>query len=373
MGSAMGASNSAALRVCRVCSLRFSNGFVALALAMAIPSFCQAQVTGLGSAANYAILVNNGTGNGTAGDTNAAEIQLHSHAIVNIPGSHGNVGLVNGAGIQLLGTSGSTPYASMTIGGTLSYDSTAWSAPASTNPILLSVSGSPGNTFSAAGGQTGIAKSTSPPDVLTAAWAAAVNASTMNYALTPTQTLAAITGSSATISGSAGTNVISVPSINLSGGSDILTISGNASQFFLINVTASTGTALNVTSILLSGGVTASNVLFNFNPSLTTASVTFASGGTVNGTFLDTASGAAGSGVTLQGTTLNGELIVGGTDNTGGIQFSSSSSSTINMTPIMTESVVATPELPTISMASVALLLVLGGAGFRRVRRFRAA
>jgi len=341
--------------------LRFGSGFVALALAIATPSFCQAQVTGLGSAANYAILVDNGTGNGTAGDTNAQEIQLHSHAMVNIPGSNGNVGLVNGAGIQLLGTSGSTPYASMTIGGTLYYDSTAWSPPASTNPIILSVN--PGNTFTATGGQTGVAKSTSPPDALTAAWTAATNASTANASLASTP---GVTTSSSSINGSSVAGTVAV--VNLSSiNTTTLTITGNGTgnQFFLINVSGS----ISLTNVVLAGGVTANQVLFNDTGN---AGITLGAG-TVYGTFLDTSTNSSNPGITVNGTTLNGELIVGGTDNTGGIQFSSSSSSTINMTPIMTEAVVATPELPTISMASVALLLVLGGAGFRRVRRTRAA
>ncbi len=69
----------------------------------------------------------------------------------------------------------------------------------------------------------------------------------------------------------------------------------------------------------------------------------------------------------MQGT-LNGALIAGGTDNTGGISFGGNS--TINTDPF---SPTPTPEMPTIAMAAVACLLVLGGAGLRRVGRLRAA
>jgi hypothetical protein len=333
MRDAFGGLNGAAHRVCWMSGLRLSLGFVGLAFAMATPSLCQAQVTGLGSAANYGILVDNGG----PGSTNISELQIHSSQTLNVPGSGGNVGLVNGAGIALLGT---PPPGSMTMGGTLYYDGAVLS-----NPIYLPGGKSSAN-FSAAGGEVGTNET-----ALSAAWTSAKAASTADAALASNTTL---TGGN-TINGSAAVNVVSVSSINTT----TLTINGNASQVFVINVTGSAGSAL--TNVMLSGGVSANHVLFNITG---TGSITFNAGGTVNGTFLDTSSST--SGITLKGTTLNGELIVGGTDNTGGIQISGNS--TIN-----TASFSPVGELPTISMGSVALLLVLGAGVHRARRRTKAA
>jgi hypothetical protein len=233
-----------------------------LALAIATPSFCQAQVTGLGSAANYAVLVNNGGSSAT----NISEFQVHSGISLNVTGGNANVGLVNGAGIQLLG---SPPGGSMTIGGTLSYDGAVLS-----NPIYLP-GGNGSATFSAAGGKVGTQES-----ALSAAWTSAQTASSADRALASNTTL---TGGN-TINGSAAVNVVSVSSINTT----TLTINGNASQIFVINVTGSAASAL--TNVVLSG-VTANHVLFNITG---TGSFTFNSGGTVNGTFLDTSSSTGG-------------------------------------------------------------------------------
>jgi hypothetical protein len=333
MRNATGGLNSAAPRVCWMLGLRLSLGFVGLAFAMATPSLCQAQVTGLGSAANYGILVDNGG----ASSTNISELQIHSSQTLNVPGSGGNVGLVNGAGIQLLGTA---PPASMTIGGTLYYDGAVLS-----NPIYLP-GGPTSATFSAAGGEVGTNET-----ALSTAWNSAKAASAADAMLASNTT---ITGGN-TINGSAAVNVVSVPSINTT----TLTIDGNASQIFVINVTGSAGSAL--TNVALMGGVTANHVLFNITG---TGSITFNAGGTVNGTFLDTSSSTGG--ITLKGTTLNGELIAGGNSSTNAIQISGDS--TIN-----TAAFSPVGELPTISMGGVALLLVLGAGVHRARRRTKAA
>jgi hypothetical protein len=131
--------------------------------------------------------------------------------------------------------------------------------------------------------------------------AAAQNAATTAAGLAPTQTFGAITDGT-TISGNAGVNVISASSITLNNGN--LTLSGNASQTFIIdvagNITVNGGAN---SSILLSGGVNPNNVLFNVTGG---NNVTFTGGGTLNGTFLD----LTGS-ISVHDKTLNGALIGG--------------------------------------------------------------
>ncbi|MGH9642488.1 MAG: putative Ig domain-containing protein [Terriglobales bacterium] len=93
---------------------------------------------------------------------------------------------------------------------------------------------------------------------------AAVSVSNQAATLTPTQTSTDIT-SSTTITGNGGQNVISITgSFNLQGGST-LTIQGSTSDTFIFNV--SNGVTLGGGSnIVLSGGVSPSQVLFNFPP-----------------------------------------------------------------------------------------------------------
>jgi len=76
---------------------------------------------------------------------------------------------------------------------------------------------------------------------------------------TPTQTLGNI-NSSTTITGSGGLNVISIDSVNLV--KQTLTISGSASDIFIFNVTGDY--IFNGSQMVLSGGVTANHILWNF-------------------------------------------------------------------------------------------------------------
>ena len=92
--------------------------------------------------------------------------------------------------------------------------------------------------------------------LLNNAWNAAVSASANYAALTPTQTFGAIT-TSQTITGTAGTNVINIASINLNQAA--LTLNGPAGSTFIVNVSGNV--TLNGGSqgngLLLTGGVTA--------------------------------------------------------------------------------------------------------------------
>jgi uncharacterized lipoprotein NlpE involved in copper resistance len=94
---------------------------------------------------------------------------------------------------------------------------------------------------------------------LTQAQADANAASAADAALTPTVTLGNVT-KSLTLLGNGGSNVISVQSLNYRG--DTLTLSGGANDTFVFNVTGAFHFARS--TMVLTGGVTANHVLFNF-------------------------------------------------------------------------------------------------------------
>jgi hypothetical protein len=84
-------------------------------------------------------------------------------------------------------------------------------------------------------------------------------ASNFFKSLAPSQTFGNISGDF-TFTGAAGRNVFSLNSVNEQG---TLTINGSSTSQFIFNITA--GFILNGGSIVLTGGVTPDNVLFNFN------------------------------------------------------------------------------------------------------------
>jgi hypothetical protein len=116
---------------------------------------------------------------------------------------------------------------------------------------------------------------------LTQAASDALTASTTLAGLAPTQTFGVVNNSQV-ITGNGGQNVINVDGINL-GGSAKLALSGGANDFFFINdrgAFAMSGTS----SIVLTGGVQASHVIFNVTGTGQTVNL---SGGTVGqGTIL---------------------------------------------------------------------------------------
>jgi hypothetical protein len=190
--------------------------------------------TTLGSAGpgNYAIL-NIGTGN--------ADVALNG------PGTTtGNVGVLSGT----LSLASSTP-------------------PAVAGNVLLGNGASP--NFSAAKQVSGSVLANQNP-VLNQARTDAINASSTFAALAPTQSVpgGAIKGS-ATVSGTAGVNVLDVSGISLGNG-QTLTLNGPAGSQFVIN--DSGGLTLNSGRINLAGGLTPSDVVLNFtgtNPALKTS------------------------------------------------------------------------------------------------------
>ena len=114
--------------------------------------------------------------------------------------------------------------------------------------------------------------------------------------LTATQRLGSI--GAQTITGNANLNVIDVSSINLTNG--LLTLSGSATSRFVINDTGNFN-LLN-SGIQLTGGLTASNVLWNVGGNVSIGSAQESSN--IYGTIL-----APNSRVTLQNQVLTGELI----------------------------------------------------------------
>jgi choice-of-anchor A domain-containing protein len=135
--------------------------------------------------------------------------------------------------------------------------------------------------------------------VLNTADADAATASSAARALTANQTFGNIR-TATTVTGNGGLNVIQIGgNINAS-----LTLSGSAADIFIVNVRGSLRLG-SQEGLLLSGGVTADHVIYNFTG--TTGSVTLNAGSTANGTIL-----APRYNVSVNGATVNGELIAGG-------------------------------------------------------------
>jgi choice-of-anchor A domain-containing protein len=136
------------------------------------------------------------------------------------------------------------------------------------------------------------------PTQMTNADADALNASSAAAALTPTQTFGSIT-SPTTITGNSGLNVIQINGdINSS-----LILNGPANAVFIVNVTGGVNLTGN-TTLGLAGGVTASNVLYNFTGS--SGNISTKVGNVLNGTLL-----APTYNFNLDGA-FNGEIIGGG-------------------------------------------------------------
>ena len=130
------------------------------------------------------------------------------------------------------------------------------------------------------------------------ALAIAQNVSTFASGLTPTQTFSSLSNGTATIFGGAanGLNVINVGSIQ----NETLTLSGNANDYFIINVSGSIQTNRTMTL----SGVLASHILWNLTA--TSGNIFVTSGGdTLYGTFLATDGGS----YQFSNLVLTGELI----------------------------------------------------------------
>jgi hypothetical protein len=243
--------------------------FLALTAAAALAASLPAGATGL----NLGILTNYALVDLASGKT----LGLNSGPIA------GNVLLGNGVTAAFAGGNNGQ------ITGTLSYDST--------------VQGT--NTFS----QLQNAPNTALVSTSVTSDAFSYAQAVSNYAasLTATQTYGNISNTT-TFAGNGGLNVINVSNIQ----NAPLTISGNASDTFVINVSG----VFNTNQVMTLSGVSASQILFNFTG--TSGTVFQTSGGdSLYGTFL----AADGGGFQFSNLILNGALI-----NTGGnVQFVSGS------------------------------------------------
>ena len=201
-----------------------------------------------------------------------------------------------------------------------------------------------GNLYEGAGagatdGSVSVSGSTYSNYDLTQAVADAQSASSAAAAMLPTTSVFGgrinITSAaqSLTLKATGTQTVLDVSSITLNNGN--LTLSGTANDVFIINVTGRQGiTTTGTSSILLTGGLTASDVLFNVEASGGTAvSLQGSASAVINGTIL-----ALNTGVTLSDDTLNGAVIANFR------AASSSSSNSLVQNSLITESLLETPD-----------------------------
>jgi hypothetical protein len=139
--------------------------------------------------------------------------------------------------------------------------------------------------------------------VLNAANTAARNAAAFFASQSPTFEIAQInSGQTITANNPGGLNVLNINNLSLTG--QTLTLSGPAGTQFLINDSGSL--SLNAGNIVLTGGLTPSDVVFNLGgPS--PGSVNLSNGSLLNGIVVD-----SGGNISLTGSQVNGELIGGG-------------------------------------------------------------
>jgi choice-of-anchor A domain-containing protein len=130
-------------------------------------------------------------------------------------------------------------------------------------------------------------------------------------ALTATQMFGTLDITNAqTITGNGGLNVIDLNSLKLHG-SGTLTLSGSASDFFVFNITGSYSQS-GPSSVLLSGGVLAQNVLWNFIGSGQGAQIATGMNGVAQGTFLSPFRDFSITDTTLFGSVIaDGDLKIG--------------------------------------------------------------
>ena len=207
-------------------------------LLFATGSACLASTINLGSASNYAVL---GIGSFLAGD--AAGVINNSNVAIT-----GNVGVGYGGSITNMAPSSIT-------GDIFQYRDGMYSGP---------------------GTLAGSIKTSSR--ILNQNYADALSASTQAAALNPTQTFGSI-GSATTIVGNGGLNVIQVNG-NIT---NSLILSGGANDEFVVNV-AGTLNLTGSTVLGLNGGVSASNVIYNFTSSGQT--ITTHAGNAISGTLI---------------------------------------------------------------------------------------
>jgi hypothetical protein len=318
------------LRTCRVVSRPFRGthrltAAVGLVLALAAPSICSAQTLSLGSAGDFGLF--------GAYNANADSGMGSSATLIGGPAS-----ISSGVGLDV----GSSFSGTTSITGALYVNSDPSS---SAGPASYTGSGTPGggvftggstNTFLSQASQQAINAATTA-----ASWTGSLSANQLT-----------VSNNSVTLSSAnSGQNVVTVNSSSSSSANyglanltnTTLTISGSAGEQVVFNFVGSKLVTWTNVNVVLSGGITASNVFFNF-----TGGNVGIVGGTINGNILDVVNGT--SSMSLD----NGVLINGSVVSDGFVDMGNA---------------VITPEMPTIVMASLAGLLIAVPAGISRLRR----
>jgi hypothetical protein len=196
---------------------------------------CRAQLVGLGQAASYGVFMWDQSGNSNTGTMFAS-----------------------GGSTSFNGPSGpSNPTNTWGMGANTTGNLSGLSANVVQGALDLSQTGTSGYTATPFTG--GIQQSSTINSQLSTAQSNAVTAATQDAALTPTQTITTLSGGT-TITGNGGLNVVDITSVSQTSGN--ITISGNANNIFIFNVSNSF-TANNGTMIL-TGGVTANHILWNY-------------------------------------------------------------------------------------------------------------
>jgi hypothetical protein len=142
---------------------------------------------------------------------------------------------------------------------------------------------------------------------LNSAWTDATNASAMLASLTPTQTLGAITSGQTISESSVGHYVFNISSINLN--QSALTLSAPSGSSFVLNIsgniTLNGGSQGN--GILLSGGLTSSDVFINLTGA--SSSLTTSGGGNAQQIFGTVLATGVDASINLHPGQINGEII----------------------------------------------------------------
>jgi hypothetical protein len=101
--------------------------------------------------------------------------------------------------------------------------------------------------------------------------------------------------------------VVNIGTVSFTGSSQILTLSGGSNAYFVVNVANQIKLTQGVVAIALSGGLTASHVLFNLTANNSGLNALDISGNaTVNGTFV-----APNANINLHAGTVNGAVLTG--------------------------------------------------------------
>jgi hypothetical protein len=160
-----------------------------------------------------------------------------------------------------------------------------------------------------------------------------------------------------TVNATGAQTVLDVSSMSINNGS--LTLNGTSGDVFIINVTGTGGISFqNTANIVLTGGLTAYNVLFNVEATNATVSLQASSSSVFNGTIL-----ALNSGATLNnGGTLNGAVIAAFGSSSTSYGITSQGGFTVNYEGFGDPPV---PEPATLS------LFALGVGGLLTARKFK--